>query len=346
MARGLSRLEDMSVQTSQDKAAQERSTERWAVILAGGSGVRLEPLTRRLFGDGINGEGCPKQFCTLFGDKTLLHHTRARISPIVLPERTAYAVVRAHHPYYRRQLAEVAPQRIFVQPANRGTTAGIAFALARIAAICPDAIVGFFPADHYFADEYAFVETLDRAYCLAEQHPESILLLGAAPEHPEVEYGWIEPCGERAASEAASPGSSLFRVRRFWEKPSPELARKLFDAGCLWNTFVMLAQVQAFLAVLKQSVPEVFRAFEPLIDPSLSSAPHQADALTVQAYNALASGDFSRQVLSAIPERLAVLRLENAGWSDLGTPERLMATWSRYGLSPSPAIEHARACSY
>lgn len=318
--------------------------KRWAVILAGGSGSRLQPLTRRLFGDGIPGEGCPKQFCTLFGGKTLLRHTQARISPVVPAERTAYSVVRAHHPYYRRQLAEVPSERIFAQPVNRGTTAGIAFALARIASICPDAILGFFPADHYFADERIFVETLDHAYSLAARHNDAILLLGATPEHPEVEYGWIEPDGQRASESRLATPHALSRVRRFWEKPSPEIARTLLDAGCLWNTFVMLGHVETFLAAMKQAVPAVFEAFEPL----MKAAPEHADELAARAYSNLASGDFSQQVLSALPERLAVLRLENAGWSDLGTPERLIATWSRYGLGPSPAedLSAATAVSY
>ncbi len=184
MERGLPRLEDMSVR---ERVKPENTREHWAVILAGGSGTRLQPLTQRLFGEGIPGEGCPKQFCALlggktlggkaFGDRTLLQHTQARIAPVIAPERTAYAVVRAHHPYYREQLAEVPSEHIFAQPANRGTTAGIAFALARIASLRPDAVLGFFPADHYFADEDAFADTLDRAYRLADQQDDSILLL-------------------------------------------------------------------------------------------------------------------------------------------------------------------------
>jgi mannose-1-phosphate guanylyltransferase len=322
----------MNPPEQQTPSTQKR---RWAVILAGGSGTRLQALTRRLFGEGIRGEGRPKQFCTLFGGNTLLGHTQARIASVVSPQRTAYVVVKAHAPYYNTELADVPPERILAQPLDRGTTAAVAYALARVAALHAqnddvDPIIGFFPADHYFADEGAFARALDRAYRLADQHSDALLLLGAQPEHPEVEYGWIEPGAQIGAR---GDLHSIFRVRRFWEKPSAELAGGLLERGCLWNTFVMIGRVRTFLEALKESVPAVFRAFEPILDNS----PDVSADLVGQAYGDLVSGDFSKQVLSALPTRLAVLRLDNVGWSDLGTPERLMETWSRFGLKPLSA---------
>jgi mannose-1-phosphate guanylyltransferase len=306
---------------------------RWAVILAGGSGKRLQTLTRRLFGEGIYGEGRPKQFCALLGGSTLLGHTQARIAPVIPPERTAYVVVQAHAPYYNQVLADVPSERVLVQPSDRGTTAAVAYALARISAADPDAIAGFFPADHYFTDEKAFAQTLDGAYGLAASYSDSLLLLGAQPEHPEVEYGWIEP-GPALSSCGGNPlGKQVFRVRRFWEKPSAEVASGLLDRGCLWNTFVMVGRVRTFLRALEAAVPAVLQAFRPVFGP----ANKDRENVVGQAYAALPAGDFSKQVLSTIPDRLAVLRLDNVGWSDLGTPERLMETWSRFGVKPLTA---------
>jgi mannose-1-phosphate guanylyltransferase len=216
---------------------------------------------------------------------------------------------------------------MIVQPMDRGTTAAIAYSLARIAAMDGDAIAGFFPADHHFTDEAAFTRAVDQAYSLADRHGEKLLLLGAQPEHAEVEYGWIEP---GAVIPGGSPGGhrdSVFRVNRFWEKPSLEVARGLMDRGCLWNTFVMIGRVRAFLEMLRQSIPDAFRAFSPAV--------HGSDWDRI--YHDLTSGDFSKQVLSALPERLAVLRLDNVGWSDLGTPERVMSAWTRLGMQPVTA---------
>ncbi|HLX43431.1 MAG TPA: sugar phosphate nucleotidyltransferase [Bryobacteraceae bacterium] len=308
----------------------ENKTSRWAVILAGGSGTRLQPLTRRMFG-----EGRPKQFCKLFGDRTLLGHTQARISRVIPPERTMCVVIKAHSSYYRQELTGVASSGVLEQPIDRGTTAAIAYSLARIAAMEPAAVAGFFPADHYFADEDSFTASLNRAYRVADMSSDTLLLLGAQPDRPEVEYGWIEPGRELLRS----GGPSLFRVNRFWEKPSAEVARGLLDRGCLWNTFVMIGRVRTFLAALKQSVPNVFRAFASGVDRMAGR--FDADKI----YSSLASGDFSKQVLSAFPDRLTVLRLDNVGWSDLGTPERVMAAVggcagnriARFGTTPLTA---------
>lgn len=295
---------------------------RWAVVLAGGSGTRLQSLTRKFFG-----ENRPKQFCALFGGNTLVEHTRARIAPLVSVQRTAYVVVEAHARYYKQQLSNVAPEGIFVQPCDRGTTAAIAFSLARIAAVDPGAVVGFFPADHYFADQPAFTRHMGWAYAIAALC-RSALLVGVRPEHPEVEYGWIEPgpCIARSRSQSA------YRVRRFWEKPAIGVASRLIDRGCLWNTFIMVGQVSILQSMLADASPAVFQAFEAV----RGGAEGDANALN-RTYENIQTGDFSKQVLSALPERLAVLRLDTAGWSDLGTPERLAAACARFGMQPFTA---------
>src|SRR5579863_2831905 len=119
----------------------------WAVLLAGGDGTRLLPLTRR-----ICGGDRPKQFCPMFGNRTLLALTRERIAPLVSPDKTLFAVVESHRRFYETELADVSPSKIVVQPANRGTSAAIVYSLLRIARTDPYAIVAFFPTDHYYAD--------------------------------------------------------------------------------------------------------------------------------------------------------------------------------------------------
>jgi mannose-1-phosphate guanylyltransferase len=288
--------------------------EPWAIILAGGNGSRLRLLTERLFGNDT-----PKQFCALYGEQTLLGHTRSRISSTVSPQRTIFSVVRQHERFYEAELADAAPSKIIVQPANKGTTAAIVYSivhsLSRVARFDEDSIVALFPTDHYYADEESFSAAVSLAFDTCRGNLERLILLGSEAKYPEVEYGWIEP-GEGFPYFSRD----LYRVTRFWEKPSPSIARILQAQGCLWNTFVVIGRAKTFLDVLNFAVPDVVEAFE---------AVGRCDGLEMQErmlnrlYATLPEGDFSGQVLRVCTEWLSVLKLGDVGWSDLGTPERV-----------------------
>jgi len=145
-----------------------------------------------------------------------------------------------------------------------------------------------------------------------------VVLLGAQPEYPEVEYGWIE------LGEPLKQPDELFQVRLFLEKPSLEIARNLWlNQGSVWNTFVMVGQVKAFLEMLDAALPELtatlaaatlWKGREIHIEHSL--------------YKRMPSTDLSKQVLSVETNRLLVLQMGDVGWSDLGDPERLLATFA------------------
>jgi len=282
----------------------------------------LKSLTRL-----IAGEDRPKQFCRLYGDGTLLAQTRSRLAPAISPERTLFTVVKHHERFYAGELADVKPSRIVVQPSNKGTTAAIIYSLLRITSLAGDPIVGFFPTDHHYARESRFVAAVQLALQVVGSRLDTVVLLGAKAEHPEVEYGWIEP---GTALECPFT-NSLVRVRRFWEKPSTQVAQALLAHGCLWNTFVMIGRASAFLDILNAAVPRMMQVLG--CGSGLADAerclPHEDEA-----YAALHTGDFSQQVLSVSTEQLAVLRLANVGWSDLGTPERVKSAMTRSGLRP------------
>lgn len=291
--------------------------QAWAVALAGGDGTRLRPLTRSLYG-----EDRPKQFCRLYGGETLLKQTRARLAGAVDPERTAFVLVEAHEKFYRGELADVEPHQLIVQPTNKGTTAAVICSLLRITRMAGDPVVAFFPTDHFYGNEAQFVASVDQALRVAQNDSRTLVILGAEAEHAEVEYGWIEP-RSRCASRVAN---TLHRVNRFWEKPSHPLAQTLMARGCLWNMFVMIGRVSIFLTLIEKLMPfGVSEAFE---------AGRRGGRVTDSAaqellWTTLSSGDFSRQVLTPSAQQLAVLRVGDLGWSDLGTPERVRAAVAR-----------------
>jgi mannose-1-phosphate guanylyltransferase len=286
-------------------------SERWGIILAGGDGKRLLSLTRMLTGDDR-----PKQFCALTGGKTLLDETRQRVARLVPENQTLLLLTQTHEKFYARELAETPPTQLLVQPYNHGTAPAIAFALMRLQAMDPDGTVAFFPSDHHFGNNEAFGDAIDLAFAQAEADRERVILLGISPEAPEESYGWIEP----GASLAGPARNSVFQVKRFWEKPSRNVASRLMRRGCLWNSFVMVGRVRAFLNLLRQTLPSMLSSMA--VACSAPAVSQQIDSLRV-LYSSIPATNFSDDVLSANPAALSVLRADEMGWSDLGEPQRV-----------------------
>ena len=284
-----------------------RFPERWGIILAGGDGTRLQGLTRIIAGDDR-----PKQFCTIVGDESLLQQATRRAARSIAPEQTFVVLSRAHARYYTHDLADTALQRL-IQPCNRGTAPAIIVSLLQIAKMDPAAMVAIFPSDHFYSNEDGFTRALDSAFATAGEQRSSIILLGAQPLRPEIDFGWIE-LGSRA-------GDEIFRVLSFHEKPSYEMAERLLAGGALLNTFVMVGSVNALIDLAFTAVPDLVVSVSGDLRESLRD-----DALIVPdaMYDSIPSTDFSRRVLARIPQRLLALRLHSMEWHDLGQPDRVV----------------------
>lgn len=290
---------------------------RWGLILAGGDGKRLLPLTRKLTGDDR-----PKQFCAVVGNETLLQQTRRRVSRLIPRWRTLLMLTRAHEPFYADQVAGMPSTSVLIQPSNRGTAPAILYSLMRLREMDPKGIVAFFPSDHYFSDDEAFIRHIDSAYTIASLRPEVVVLLGVTPETPEVEYGWIEP-GNPLEN---PPTRSVYHVSRFWEKPHQTLASSLMKRGCLWNSFVMIGHVNAFMSLIRHTLPELIKSFDSIRQALFTTAEPSA---VRDLYSTVHAASFSDDVLSVQPDHLAVLRGTGLGWSDLGKPSRVLSILDR-----------------
>ena len=299
--------------------APGRRSRRWGVLLGGGDGIRLRKLTRLICGDDR-----PKQFCPLFGDETLVEEARRRARRSISQEQILVPLTRTHQTFYLQETGILPAQRI-VQPANKGTAPPILYSLLSIEQNDDEAIVAVLPCDHHYSNEPLFTDALEFAFDIAARHPGSVVLLGEPPRGPEVEYGWIEP-----GPSVAGVGGVSFRVRRFCEKPSFDVAMDLLRRGCLWNTFVMVGHVRGFLEMVNMSLSD---AVDRIRRNHLwtGSEVHIQDSL----YERIPSIDFSREVLAAQTPRLIVLRMGRTGWSDLGHPERVMAALQAAGLESS-----------
>src|SRR5262249_14977629 len=139
----------------------------WALILAGGDGTRLRALTRQIAGDPR-----PKQFCPLLDGETLLDRTRRRVGLFTRPGRQGVIVVEPHEACFRPLVRDLAPDRLVIQPSNRGTVAGLLYPLLRVADLAGDVPLAVFPSDHFVDNDAAFVAAVSGAADALAGHPD------------------------------------------------------------------------------------------------------------------------------------------------------------------------------
>jgi mannose-1-phosphate guanylyltransferase len=258
--------------------------------------------------------------------ETLLMQTRRRISQLITPRQTLLVLTKTHSSFYADEVRDIPSARLLVQPRNQGTAPAILYSLLRIREMDSDAAVAFFPSDHHFSDDTAFTVHMNSAFTAASRMPGKVILLGIPPVTAEADYGWIEP---GVSSDVPPAADSVFPVTRFWEKPNPVLASALMARGCLWNSFVMVGHISAFLNLFRNALPDLIQAFESR--ESMLSDVSDMTALR-DLYSSICQSGFSQDVLSVQPEHLAVLLAASLGWSDLGEPGRVLSVLARKGI--------------
>lgn len=298
------------------------------LILAGGEGARTRAVTRAFSGDDR-----PKQFSTLVGREPLLVQTQRRAALVVPPSRTLTILTRQHEPYYRDMVSGLEPSTLVVQPESRGTAAAVLYGLLRVAVQSPDSPVVILPSDHWVSSDADFMVHVAAAVGFVRAYENMVVLLGVAATRPEPEYGWIEP-----SDLILGAWSALHRVRRFVEKPTPELALGMHRAGThFWNTSVVAGHVEALLFLFAMSHPELVDAF--LEAWTALATPSEDDAIE-RVYAGLPSFDFSRDILAAQPGSLAVLEVSGVAWEDIGHPSRILAARRRDPMPTRPQVDH------
>jgi mannose-1-phosphate guanylyltransferase len=166
--------------------------------------------------------------------------------------------------------------------------------MAHLERLDPNGLAAFFPSDDYIANESVLIRHLERAFLEAARSSATVMLLGASPDAPEVEYGWIEPGTPLAGARAP-----CFHVLRFWEKPSRPHASALMELGCVWNPFIMVARVKAFLRLFERAAPALFRS----LHPTLSREVRPESVSWGEFYAGIPSTNFSQAVLATMQRR-------------------------------------------
>jgi mannose-1-phosphate guanylyltransferase len=220
----------------------------YALILAGGSGTRLWPYSRRRH---------PKQLLPLLGDRSLLQATVDRLEPMVRPDHVLVLTSTDYVDAVRAQLPRVPAQQVVAEPEALGTAAAVGLGVALVAARDPGAVMAVLPADHVITPPAAFLGNLVQAAELAADG--WLVTFGIRPTAPETGYGYIS-LGEALVGHAAG-----FRVAEFVEKPGPATAaeyvaggKHLWNSGMfVWRADVMHAEIGRHLPALAERVDEL-----------------------------------------------------------------------------------------
>jgi mannose-1-phosphate guanylyltransferase len=267
-----------------------------ALILAGGSGTRFWPLSRK---------ASPKQLLALEGERSLLRDTLERLRPLVGPESVWVCTTEALGEQVRAELPEVPPEQILLEPVGRNTAPAIGWSVRAMPEAARQGVVAVLPADHRVGDPAAFRATLERAGRLVERE-DRVMTLGVTPRRAETGYGYLE----------LAPGAGLDgvrRVRRFVEKPTPENAARFVASGdYLWNAGIFVFRGATFLEVLARLQPELARGLE-----EIAAAPGRLREL----YARLPADSVDYAVMEKL-DAISTLPLD-CGWSDLGSWEAL-----------------------
>ncbi len=298
----------------------------WSIVLAGGEGERLRPLTERWLGTHR-----PKQYCAFVGRRSMLQHTLDRAMCFSGPDRTLVVVAKHHAPDVWEHLHEHHWEQTILQPTNRDTAPGIFLPLAHIHTRDPEGVVVILPSDHFVFPEQGFLTAVGRTIRAAHRLPDKLVLLGTRPDGPETEYGWIAP----GATVDWLDGHAVRKVVGFHEKPSRLTAQHLFATGGLWNTMVMACRVQTLWQLGWRWLPDMMYAFDGL--KRHLGTESELEVLE-EMYETLPNANFSSHLVERAVRSAVVLELRDVVWSDWGNERRIVETLKRIGKRPSFAV--------
>ena len=277
----------------------------FAIVMAGGAGTRLWPLSRRR---------TPKQLLALTGETSLLQQTVARLGTLLKPHDIYVITGQSHVRATQEQLPQLPADNVLGEPLARSTAvaAGLATVLARRES---DEVALVLPADHFVADEGAFADALREAGRAAERG--YLVTLGVVPTHPATGYGYIK------AGDPLHPSSPTALVERFVEKPDASHAETfLAEGGYSWNAGIFVWRVYAYRQALERFQPQLAQAFDRIA--ALNRIPGwMSEVRDILEPLPAVTIDVGIAEPAAAEGRMAIVPLD-AGWSDIGSWSALL----------------------
>jgi len=277
----------------------------YAVIMAGGGGTRLWPVSRK---------DRPKQLLPLLGEETLFQGTVARLSDLFPPERILVVTVEKQAEEMRQQVPSIPAENYLIEPAPRGTASVVGLAAVVLCKRDPEAVMAILPSDHFIRNRDLFHYLLREGFEVANQS--YLVTLGITPTLPSAAYGYIQQ-GQPLNASFKYP---VYRVKRFKEKPDEKTAQEfLRSRDHSWNSGMFIWRVDAILAEIERQMPDLYKALQRIA--AAWGGPQQNEVLSTLWHNVkVETIDYG---VMERAEKVVVLPAGGLGWNDVGSWDTL-----------------------
>ncbi|MDG5857010.1 mannose-1-phosphate guanylyltransferase [Clostridium beijerinckii] len=300
----------------------------YGLILAGGKGSRLYPLSRA---------DQPKQFLKLINDKSFLVNTVDRIMPLIDRDNIYIVTNMDYKEKVKDELIGIREENIFVEPANKETATCIGLSAVKLLKQDANAVMVVLPSDHYIQGEKNYIDTLSQAIEMANRR-RCIVTLGIEPSRPETGYGYIE-MGERTAGSIPT-----YRIARFTEKPNSEVAKDFILKGTyLWNSGMFIFRADVILREIEKYLPKLHKS---LMEIYKNLGEENEESVIKEQYELIDGISIDFGVMQRT--RKAYVIKCDFSWDDMGSfgaLSRLLSTYRNNSISKNVYIDDCENCS-
>lgn len=277
----------------------------YGVIMAGGGGTRLWPLSRRQR---------PKQTLRLLGDRSLFQIAVDRAMPLIPPSRLRIVTIERQLGLLREQRPELPDESFIIEPSPKGTASVVGLAAVMLEAKDPEAVMAVLTADHAIGDEAQFRDLLAAAYSAAQQG--HLVTLGIEPTEPAVGYGYLQR-GKHLGDYGQFP---MYEVESFREKPDRATAQEYFESDLYsWNSGMFVWRVERILAEIEKQMPELMAGLNE-IRGSLGTS--KSEMVIQSVWRDLQSETIDYGVMEQADD-VVMLPAGDLGWRDVGSWDSL-----------------------